>query len=155
MTYWMSKHVAAYNYSNYTCNLARWQNKLPEDDILNVETCSSLTIHIFIIFSIICAFIGWIINNKECTVHVSKCIYVIQNRQNLIVLKYIFEVIWIEKLLMKFWPQIPLEVSAKVINRRVDVLGKSGAFCISWIFKNIYFPSLLSSCTCRVQVKPN
>ena len=51
-----------------------WQNKFPEDDILNVETCRSLIIHILIICSIMCAILGWIINNKECTVHESKWI---------------------------------------------------------------------------------
>ena len=39
-------------------NLARYQIKFPEDDILNVETCISLTIHKFIIFIVICAFVG-------------------------------------------------------------------------------------------------
>ena len=36
-------HVSTYIIiCNYICNLARRHNKLPEDDILNVETCRSV-----------------------------------------------------------------------------------------------------------------
>ena len=56
--------------NNLSVILAR-HNELPEDDILNVETCSSM-LFIIIVFSYNCAIVGQIVSNKECTVLVSK-----------------------------------------------------------------------------------
>ena len=49
--------------------LAR-QNELPEDGILNVETCSGMLL--VIVFDIIVQYLVKIVNNKECTELLSK-----------------------------------------------------------------------------------
>ena len=52
-----------------TVILAR-HNEVPEDDILNVETCSSM-LFVIVVFYIIVQSLVKTVNNKQCTVLVS------------------------------------------------------------------------------------